>query len=153
MHTSEKYRNHHFSHVQKKMLFWDFKKREKKKKTGYSWAFKLLDSWTYGLLDFLTCGFLDFLIPVTMPPNWNVFPFRKLHEIEHFRSNMEVTTTGQVDQLLTKEEFSNYSQHILGKVKTAGQGCGLHASSGGSLECQLKTMRLSTHSAVHLDSS
>ena len=51
---------------------------------------------------------------------------------------MEATTTGQVDQLWTNEKCSSHSWPLLGKVKTVGQGCGLHASSGGSLECQLK---------------
>ena len=68
-----------------------------------------------------------------MPPNWKLFPLQKLHEIEPLKGYMEATTSGQVDQLRTKEECSNYSQHILGKVKTAGEGCGLQASSGCSL--------------------
>ena len=62
----------------------------------------------------------------------------KLHKIGPLKSYMEATTTGRVDQLWTKEKCSCHSQHMLGKVKTAGQGCGLRASSGGSLECQLK---------------
>ena len=34
--------------------------------------------------------------PLTMPPNWKVFPLSKLHEIEPLKSYMEAGTTGQV---------------------------------------------------------
>ena len=74
----------------------------------------------------------------TMLPSWKLFPLSKLHDIELLKSYMEATTTRRVDQLWTKEDCSSHSQNILGKVKTACQGCGLHDSSGGSLEWQLK---------------
>ena len=74
----------------------------------------------------------------TMYPNLKLFPSEQLYKIESLKSFMEATTTGQVDQLWTKEKCSSHPQPLLGKVKTAGQGCGLHASSRGSLECQMK---------------
>ena len=70
----------------------------------------------------------------TMDPNWKSFPLRKLHKIERLKIHMDSTTTGRVDQLWKKEECSSHPKHILGKVKTTSQCCGLRASSGGSLE-------------------
>ena len=52
-----------------------------------------------------------------MPPNWKLFPLSKLHEIEPLKGYMEATTTGRVDQLLTKEVCSSHSQPILEKVR------------------------------------
>ena len=52
-----------------------------------------------------------------MPPNWKLVSSIKLHETEPLKSYMEATTTGQVDQLWTREDCSRHSQHILGKVK------------------------------------
>ena len=69
-----------------------------------------------------------------MLPNWKIFPFSKLHEVEPFKSYMEATTAGRDDQLWTKRDCSSHPQPLLGKVKTAVQGCGLRAFSGGSLE-------------------
>ena len=48
------------------------------------------------------------------------------------------TTDGWVDQLWTKGICSSHPWPLLGKVKTAGQGCGFRASSGRSLEWHLK---------------
>ena len=64
-----------------------------------------------------------------MPPSWKLFPLSRLHEIEPLKSYMEATTTGRIDQLWTNKECSSNSQHRVGKVKTASQGCGLSASS------------------------
>ena len=111
-------------------------------------------SW-FGFSDFLLLqirplGFLPWnslgTIFTSIPPrlfhilyqNWKLFPLSKLHEIEPLKSYMKTTTAGRVDQLWTKGECSIYPQPLLGKVKSAGQGCGLHASSEGSLEWQLK---------------
>ena len=80
-----------------------------------------------------------------MPPNLKLLSSRNLHEIEPFKRYMKATTgyrfrdtAGQVDQLWTEGECCSHPQHILGKVKTSGQGCGFCAPSGGSLRCQLK---------------
>ena len=44
----------------------------------------------------------------------------------------------EMTSFLTKGDCSGHPQPLLGKVKTAGQGCGLPAFSGGSLERQRK---------------
>ena len=59
-------------------------------------------------------------------------------EIEPFKSYTKATTAGRVDQLWTKRNCSSHPLPLLGKVKTADQGCGFRASSGGSFEKQLK---------------
>ena len=59
-------------------------------------------------------------------------------ESEPFKSYTEVTIAGWVDKHLDKENVLQPSSAYLGKMKTAGQGCGFRASSGGSLEWQLK---------------
>ena len=72
-----------------------------------------------------------------MPLNRKLFPLGKLHEIEPFQSYMEATTDGRHNQLWSKGKCWSHPHPLLGKLKTAGQSCGLCASSGGSLECQL----------------
>ena len=54
--------------------------------------------------------------------------------ISSCRKLWEATIAGRVDQLWKKRECSIYLQPLLGKVKLAGKGWGLHASSKGSLE-------------------
>ena len=74
----------------------------------------------------------------TMQLNWKLFPMSKLYQIEPFKSYMEATTAGWVDQLWIKGDCSSHSQPLIGKVETAGQSCGFRASSGGLLAWQLK---------------
>ena len=64
----------------------------------------------------------------TMDPNLKLFPLSNLHKIEPLKRVMEATTSGRVDQLWTKEKCPSHPWHLLGKLKTAGQGCGLHHS-------------------------
>ena len=60
---------------------------------------------------------------------WKLFQLSKLHEIVPSKSCMETTTAGWVDHLWTKRIFSSHPLPLLGKVKTAGQGCDLPCSS------------------------
>ena len=54
----------------------------------------------------------------TMRLNWKIFSLSKLLEIEPFKSYMEATTAGRVDQLWTKGDYSSHPQHLLRKVKS-----------------------------------
>ena len=74
----------------------------------------------------------------TMPLKWKLFLLSNTQEIELLTNYMQANTAERVDQLWTKGECSFYPQSLLGKAKSAGQGCGLHASSEGLLELQLK---------------
>ena len=52
--------------------------------------------------------------------------------------NGEVFQIGRCTKLIHSKLLGSHQQPLLGKVKTAGQGCGFRASSGGSLKWQLK---------------
>ena len=67
-----------------------------------------------------------------MLPNWKLFPLSKVHEVEPFKRYIEATTAGQ-DQVWTKGNCSSPPEPLLGKVKTAGRGCGLCASQEAHL--------------------